>query len=297
MNDRLQQLALFVRAVESGSFSKAGREAGLSQPSVSRAIAALEERLGVKLLARTTRQIALTDAGEALLGRAREALASIDDAESAARGADQLSGVLRIALPTTYGVRRIVPLIPAFLERHPSLKIDLLMSDRYENLIAEGADLALRVGDQPDSGFVTRKLASARRLFVASPSYLARRGAPKRLSDLARHDLIGGPADTGDQVWGAVRKKKTESLSVSPFIRVRSGAGVVACATAGLGVAIASIWMCKEELASGALVEFLADYSLDPIGAFVVFPVGRRPSQKARAFSDYLEQALGKDDR
>jgi DNA-binding transcriptional LysR family regulator len=297
MNDRLQQLALFVRAVETGSFSKAGREAGLSQPSVSRAVAALEDRLGVKLLARTTRQIALTDAGEALLGRARDALTAIDDAEGAARGADRLSGVLRVALPTTYGVRRIVPLIPAFLERHPSLKVDLMMSDRYENLIAEGADLALRVGDQPDSSFVTRKLASARRLFVASPSYLARRGAPKRLSDLDRHDLIGGPADAGDQNWVAAREKKTESLSVSPRMRVRSGAGLVACATAGLGVAIASIWMCKEELASGALVECMTDYSLDPIAAFVVFPAGRRPSQRARAFSDYLGVALGKDDR
>jgi DNA-binding transcriptional LysR family regulator len=175
MNDRLHQLALFVRTVETGSFSKAGRELGLTQPSVSRAIAALERRLGVKLLTRTTRQISTTDAGQALLGRAREAMAAIDDAEDAARGADRLSGLLRVALPTTYGARQIVPLIPAFLARHPELKIDLMMSDRYENLIAEGADLALRLGELPDSSFVTRKLASARRLFVAAPSYLASR--------------------------------------------------------------------------------------------------------------------------
>ena len=151
MNDRLHQLALFVRTVETGSFSKAGRELGLTQPSVSRAIAALERRLGVKLLTRTTRQISTTDAGQALLGRAREAMAAIDEAEDAARGADRLSGLLRVALPTTYGARRIVPLIPAFLARHPELKIDLMMSDRYENLIAEGADLALRLGELPDS--------------------------------------------------------------------------------------------------------------------------------------------------
>ena len=150
MNDRLQQLALFVRTVETGSFSKAARELGLSQPSASRAVAALEQRLGVKLIARTTRQISATGAGEALLLRGREALAAIDDAESAARGADRLSGILRVALPPTYGVRRIVPLLPSFFARHPFLKIDLMMSDRYENLIAEGADFALRIGEQPD---------------------------------------------------------------------------------------------------------------------------------------------------
>jgi len=293
MTDRLQQLALFVRTVETGSFSRAAREFGLTQPSASRAVAALEERLGVKLILRTTRQVSATDAGEALLGRARDALAAVEDAESAARGANRLSGVLRIALPTTYGARRIAPLLPAFLHRHPQLKIDLMMSDRYENLIAEGAELALRVGEQPDSSFVARKLESARRLFIAAPSYLARRGRPESLGDLVRHDLIGGgPAAPGDQSWAARRNGRTEIAPAERRLHVRSAAGVVACATAGLGVAVASIWMCAEELGSGELAEVLTDYALDPIVAFVVFPAGRRPSRKARVFADYLEQAV-----
>jgi DNA-binding transcriptional LysR family regulator len=296
MNDRHQQLSLFVRTVETGSFSKAAREFGLSQPSVSRTIAALERRLGVKLLTRTTRQLAATEAGEALLTRAREALAEIDEAENAARGADRLSGVLRVALPTTYGVRQVVPLLPAFLENHPLLKVELLMSDRYENLIAEGADLALRIGEQPDSSFVTHKLASGRRLFVASPSYLARRAAPQSLADLGGHDLISGPADSEGQRWIARRAGRTEILPVEARLRTRSATGVVACATAGLGVAMASIWMCRDELASAALVEILTDYRLDPVAAFVVFPAGRRPSQKARAFSEYLQRALPRSD-
>ena len=150
MNDRLQQLALFVRTVETRSFSRAAREFGLTQPSASRSIAALEKRLGVKLIARTTRQISATDAGQKLLERAREALAAIEDAENAARGANRLSGVLRVALSTTYGARRIAPLLPAFVDRHPGLKMDLMMSDRYENLIAEGAELAIRIGERPD---------------------------------------------------------------------------------------------------------------------------------------------------
>jgi DNA-binding transcriptional LysR family regulator len=292
MNDRLQQLALFVRTVESGSFSKAAREFGLSQPSVSRAISALERRLGVKLLVRTTRQVSATDAGEALIGRARDALLAIDDAESAARGADRLSGVLRVALPLGYGVRRIVPLLPAFFARHPLLKLDLMMSDRYENLIAEGAELALRIGDLPDSSFVARKLESARRLFIAAPCYLARRGEPASLADLARHDLIAGPIDAAEESWVARRNGRIERLAVSPRIHSRSAAGVVACAAAGLGVASGSMWMAAEALASGEVAEILADYALDPVVAYVVFPAGRRPSQRARAFSDYLEQAL-----
>jgi DNA-binding transcriptional LysR family regulator len=292
MDDRLQQLTLFVRTVESGSFSKAAREFGLSQPSVSRTIAALERRLGVKLLIRTTRQVSATDAGEALLARARDALLAIDEAESAARGADHLSGVLRVALPPEYGVRRIVPLLPAFFARHPLLKIDLMMSDRFENLIAEGADLALRLGDLPDSSFVARKLESSRRLFIAAPSYLARRGAPTSLADLAQHDIISGPPDTSDEAWAARYNGRIERQTLSPRVRSRSATGVVACAVAGLGIATGSTWMCADALASGAIVEILADYALDPIQAYVVFPAGRKPSQRARAFSDYLELTL-----
>jgi DNA-binding transcriptional LysR family regulator len=293
MNDRLQQLAIFVRTVETGSFSKVAREFGLSQPSVSRTVAALEDRLGVKLLTRTTRQLSLTHPGEVLLSRARDVLAGVDEAENAARGADRLSGMLRIAMPATFGVRQIVPLLPAFLERHPLLKIDLMMSDRYENLIAEGADMAIRFGTQRDSSFVARKLATARRLFVASPAYLARRGTPKSLAGLGRHDLIGGPADGTDQVWTARRNGTTEAQPVDLRIRTSLAAGAVACASVGLGIARVSTWMCESELASGQLVEVLADYRLDPATAVVVFPAGRRQSQKARALSDYLAQALG----
>jgi DNA-binding transcriptional LysR family regulator len=200
--------------------------------------------------------------------------------------------MLRVALPPEYGVRRIVPLLPAFFDRHPLLKIDLMMSDRYENLIAEGADVALRIGDLSDSSFVARKLESTRRLFIASPSYLDTRGSPLNLADLSGHDVISGPGDTGDESWIGRRKGRIERQTLSPRIRSRSATGVLACAVAGLGVAIASTWMCADALASGEAVEVLSDYALDPVTAYVVFPAGRKLSQRARAFSDYLEQAL-----
>ena len=292
MNDRLTQLTLFVRTAETGSFSKTAREFGVAQPSVSRAIAALEARLGTTLLHRTTRRVALTEAGQALAASAREALAAIDEAENAARGADHLSGMLRIALSTAFGVRQVVPRLPGFMALHPALRVELMMSDRYENLIAEGADLALRLGNQPDSAFVTRKLASTDRLLVASPRYLGRRGPPQEIGDLAHHDCLGGPADADREVWTFRRGGKTEAISVDVRVRTGSATGVVACAVAGLGIALASRWMCAEELADGRLAPVLPQALLEPMQAYVVFPAGRRPSRRARAFSDYLSAAL-----
>lgn len=292
MNDRLDQLALFVRTAETGSFSKTAREFGLTQPSVSRAIAALEARLGVTLLHRTTRRVAPTEAGQALATSAREALAVIDDAENVARGTDRLSGVLRVALSTAFGVRQVIPRLPGFLAQHPGLRVDLMMSDRFEDLIAEGAEVALRIGNQPDSAFVTRKLASAARLVVAAPDYLRRRGVPLEIADLADHDCLGGPADVDREAWTFHQSGKTQTISVDVRIRTGSAAGVIACAVAGLGIAVASQWMCDEELRDGRLARLLPEASLDPIGAYVVFPSGRRPSSRARAFSDYLSTAL-----
>ena len=297
MNDRLMQLALFVRTVESGSFSKAAREFGLTQPSVSRSIAALEQRLGVTLLRRTTRRLSMTDAGEALLVRAREALAAFDDAESAAQGADRLSGTLRIALPTAFGVREIIPRLAGFLALHPELRVDAMLSDRYEDLIAEGADLALRIGTQPDSTFVARRLATTERYIVAAPDYLSRRGMPKSLDDLAKHDCLGGPAGALHEVWTFRHRGKERSVTVGIRIRTGRGLGLVACATAGLGIAVTSTWMCSEEIESGRLVRLLPDCTPGPVDAFLVFPAGRRPLQKARAFADYLIAEMAAEPR
>ena len=292
MNDRLNQLALFARIVQTGSFSKTAREFGLSQPSVSRAIAALETRLGVTLLRRTTRRLAATDVGQALAQRARDAIAAIEEAENAARGADRLTGVLRVSLPTAFAVRAIIPRLPGFFALQPELTLDLMMSDRFENLVAEGADIALRLGNQPDSAFLTRKLASSARVVVASPDYLRRKGAPKSIDDLREHDCLGGPGDAEHATWTFKREGKAETVALDLRVRTGSGAGVVACATAGLGIATASKWMCGDELRDGRLTEILSDYALEPVVAYVVYVSGQRPSGKVRAFADYLLATL-----
>src|ERR1700758_177443 len=176
MSDQLQELRVFVRAAETGSFSKTAREFSLSQPSVSRMVSSLEARLGTKLLLRTTRRVTLTDAGAVYLDRARRVLGDLDEAAHAARGIDSLHGVLRVVMPDAFGTREVIPRLPSFLARHPQLRIELVVSHLTDDLVAAGADMALRLGRLSDSGFGVRLLASAPRLMIAAPAYLAQRG-------------------------------------------------------------------------------------------------------------------------
>jgi DNA-binding transcriptional LysR family regulator len=288
MSDRLRELTAFVRAGETASFSRVARELGVSQPSISRMVADLEARLGVKLLLRTTRRVTPTDAGRVFLERARQILGDLDDAENAVRGADSLRGTLRVALSGAFGTREVIPRLPGFVGQHPKLHVDLLMSDRTEDLVNAGADMALRLGPLPDSGFGARLLGKAQRLVVASPGYLARKGTPQTPADLARHDCILGPGLSGQSGWSFTRSGNTASVTVQGATTVASADGATACAKAGLGIAIASRWMCRAELEAGEVVPILSDYQLACVELHAVYPGGRRPSLKARTFSDYL---------
>ncbi|WIW47311.1 LysR family transcriptional regulator [Bradyrhizobium sp. 62B] len=292
MSDRLQEMAVFVRAAECGSFSKAARELGLSQPSVSRIISELEARLDVKLLLRTTRRITVTDAGALFLTRAREVLADIEDAEDAARGIDSLRGTIRIAMPIMYGMRQIIPHLRKFLAMHPLLHVELSVVDERQNLVAEGADLAIRLGELDDSAFGARKLETLQRLLVASPSYLAARGTPKTPADLASHDCIFGPGHSGRASWVFTRNGAETSVDVRGRIHTDSGPGVFACALAGLGISMATSVMAAPEIKSGALVPLLKGYKASPLSVHAVFPGGPRPSSKIRALVDYLAEEL-----
>ncbi len=292
MSDRLLELAAFVRAAETGSFSRVARELGVSQPTVSRMVASLEARLGVRLLLRTTRQITPSDAGAVFLERARQVLADLDDAQAAARGIDSLHGLLRVDMSGAFGTREVIPRLPAFLARHPRLRIELLISDRLDDLVAEGADLALRLGQLADSGMIARRLASAPRLAVGAPDYLAARGIPMTPADLSGHDCIVGPGLSGRGGWTFEQDGTVTSVEVGGRVQVATAEGVIACSKAGLGIAIVSHWMCREDLAAGRLVPVLSDFRLDPVDVHAVYPSGRRPSLKVQAFADYLAAAL-----
>jgi DNA-binding transcriptional LysR family regulator len=297
MSDRIQELNVFVRAAESGSFSHAARELGLSQPSISRIIGELETRLGVKLLLRTTRRISVTDAGALFLDRAREILAELENAEDAARGLDSLRGTIRLALPVIYGTRQIIPRLPEFLKRHPLLRVEMTVSDDRQNLVAEGADVAIRLGRLEDSVFGARKLATLDRVLVASPDYLEMRGTPKTPADLAVHDCIFGPGGFGRESWMFKRGHTMISVDVDGRIRTNSGAGVFASVLAGLGIAMASTAMCDAEIKSGMLAQLLENYRLEPVEVHAVFPGGPRPSAKVRALIDYLMERVGTQER
>jgi DNA-binding transcriptional LysR family regulator len=288
----MQELAVFARAAESGSFSRAARELGLSQPSVSRIIGELEARLGVTLLLRTTRRITVTDAGALFLDRAREILAEIEDAEDAARGIDSLRGIIRLALPVVYGTREIIPRLPRFLDAHPLLRVEMTVSDARQDLVAEGADVAIRLGELNDSAFGARKLTTLQRMLVASPAYLKIRGTPKTPADLASHDCIFGPGNFGRASWSFRRNGTATSVDVHGRIHTNSGPGLFASLMAGLGISMASTVMCEAEVKAGTLVPLLRNYQLDPVDVHAVFPGGPRPSTKVRALVDFLAREL-----
>jgi DNA-binding transcriptional LysR family regulator len=292
MSDRLQELQVFVRAAESGSFSRAARELSLSQPSVSRIIGELEARLGVKLLLRTTRRITVTDAGALFLDRAREILSQIEDAEDAARGLDSLRGTIRMAIPIIYGTREIIPRLPKFLGMHPLLRVEMSVVDAREDLVAEGADLAIRLGDLDDSAFGARRLATLSTMLAAAPVYLAARGIPKAPADLASHDCIAGPGNFGRNSWSFNRNGTETSVDVRGRISTNSGPGLFASVMAGLGIAMVSSVMAGPEVKAGKLVQVLRGYKLPSVDVHAVFPGGPRPSTKVRALVDYLAAEL-----
>jgi len=292
MSDRLQEFRVFVRAAESGSFSRAGRELGLSQPSVSRIIGELEARLGVTLLLRSTRRITVTDAGSLFVDRAREILADIEDAEDAARGLDSLRGTIRLVIPIMYGTREIIPRLGKFLGLHPLVRIELSVADQRQDLVAEGADVAIRTGDLDDSAFGARKLVTLTRMLVAAPAYLAARGTPKTPADLASHDCIFGPGNFGRASWSFRRGDSEISVDLQGRVCTDSGPGILAIALAGLGIAMMSTVMAGDELKAGQLVPLLRGYKLPSIDVHAVFPGGPRPSAKVRALVEYLAGEL-----
>ncbi|MHC4042886.1 LysR family transcriptional regulator [Bradyrhizobium sp. 23AC] len=274
MNDRLTALKLFARAARVGSFSRAGRELGVSQPSASRLIAALEGELGATLFSRTTRAIALTDAGATYLMRVDAILASLEEADHEARGTGELRGVLRVGTSSSFVIREITPRLSKFLSAHSALRVELLSNDRYQDLVAEGIDVAFRFGSLPDSSATARKVIEVPRILTAAPQYLEERGTPLTPSDLAQHAMIIGPAHLSTML--SFRKEgRVESVCVQSNLSVTIAEGAIVGAKAGLGIAASSLISAKAELETGALVRILADWDLGSIEIYALFGNGR----------------------
>lgn len=292
MNDKLLALRLFVRVARTGSFSAAARELDLSQPSVSRIVAALEKEVGAALVARTTRAVTLTDAGNDYLDRVEAILASLEEADHAARGSRELRGALRVAMPGSFGVREIIPVMPAFLARHPLLNVSLLMNDQRQDTLKDGVDVALRLGELADSTATARLIGRTQRLVAASPAYLKARGTPTTPADLGAHAAIVGPAGTSAGTWSFQRDGQSVSARIDNRLTVSVNEGAVAAAVAGIGIVTTALWGCRAELASGALVRLLPDWTMGDVEVHGMFTPGRLPKPAARALVEYLIAAL-----
>jgi DNA-binding transcriptional LysR family regulator len=288
MNDRFQELTVFVRAAETGSFSAAGRSLGLSQPSVSRIVSELEARLETRLMLRTTRRIVPTEAGRAFLIRAKEVLRVLEEAEETAKTTDSLSGLLRVALPGIVATRSVIPSLPGLLASHPGLKIEMLTADTLHDLVGEGVDLAIRFGPLEDSAFGVKKIGVEPRMILASPEYLAREGTPLTVDDLASHHIVAGPGGSDKPFWRLSQDGQVFSIKVDPLVRVASAESLLGCAIAGLGLTIGSTWAAGEALRSGQLVPVMTNYQVASVDVHAVFPGGPEPSRKTRLFTEHL---------
>jgi DNA-binding transcriptional LysR family regulator len=293
--DRLQAMTAFVRVVETGSFSGAARQIGVGQPAISKTIAQLEDRLQVRLLVRSTHGLTPTDAGLRFYERAKTAIHEADDAELEARGAGAgLTGQLRVSAATTFARLLVVPRLPEFLTQHPDLEIDIVLDDRVIDLVSEGVDVSLRMGQLSDSSAVARRLARGRRSVIATPAYLEQAGVPAVPAELATHEAIVYSQLENNWMF---RKDGTEaSVAIRGRVRVSAAEGIRAAVLADMGLTVNSDWMFAPELESGAVVRVLKDWELPPVDLWAVFPTGRLASAKARAFADFVETAIRQPD-
>ncbi|HSU76297.1 MAG TPA: LysR family transcriptional regulator [Burkholderiales bacterium] len=290
MSDRLSALRLFVRVARAGNFSRAARELGLSQPSASRIIAALEREVGAALFTRSTRALALTEAGTEYLARVEPALAALEEADHAARGTGELRGLLRVAASSSFTLHAVIPGLHDFLPQHPKLRVVLLINDQRQALISEGVDVAFRFGPLGDSTATARRLGSVRRVLVASPAYLRRAGRPQVPAELGSHAIVLGPM--ASDRWSFEKDGRQVSVRLEGRVVVSANEGAVAAAAAGLGIASTGIIAARRAFVNRTLVRVLPDWEMGSSEVHAVFPSGRAAKPAARALAEHLLAAF-----
>jgi DNA-binding transcriptional LysR family regulator len=295
--DRLAALEIFVRVVDTGSFSAAARHQRIGQPAVSKAVVQLEEWLGVSLLMRSTRSVVPTEAGRIFYERARRTIEEADEAVVAARGsASGLSGKLRVSTSVCLGRLHVIPNLPAFLAEHPALDIDLVLDDRNVDLVNEGIDVALRVGAMPDSNMTARRIAEGRSVVVATPAYLQRWGTPTSPGDLSSHQAIIYTRGSGGESWKFRKGAAEVSVVLQGRLKVTASEGLREAVNCGMGLAVSMEWNFSPELRSGKVVAILQDWTLPSTNLSAVYPTGRLASTKARAFVSFVEGFMARPD-
>jgi DNA-binding transcriptional LysR family regulator len=287
--DRFEAMTVFARVVEAGSLSAAARSIPMSLTSVSRHLAALEQRLGTQLLRRTTRHLSLTDEGRLVYERAKTILSELQEMEmTLSTNRSEPSGRLRVSAPVLIGRLLIAPQLPAFLAQHPLVDIDLLLIDRVVNLVEEDIAIAVRVGRLPDSSLVARKLAEVRMVVCAAPSYLARRGMPAIPADLRHHDCLVFSETLSPIDWHFQSPKGRASVKVQGRLCANNLDSLVSAVVGGAGIARVPSWQVSAEMSAGRLKALLTNYERPAAPVHAVFQRSKVSSAKIRAFIDYL---------
>ena len=302
--DRLTAMQTFVRVVESGSFSAVAREARSTQSAISKQVAALERELGAKLLSRTTRSLALTEAGTRYFEQARRLVAEIAEAEAELQqGEQQLSGWLRVAASVGYGRLKLLPLVKSFLATHPNVKIDLRLNDGFVDLVEEGIDLAVRIGELADSSLLARRIGTTQRVVLASRQYLdsMRDGLklPQVPQDLLDHNCIVYSEWATQNAWtftagatAAASEGSHVTIRTQGNFQTNSSEVIRASVLSGMGIGYSPTWLFEDELARGELQVLLPDWPAHPLPIHLVSPVQRRESAKVKAFALHVAQAI-----
>ena len=292
--DRFQEMRVFAAVVDAGSFVGASDELDLSRAVVSRLVADLEGRLGVRLLHRTTRRLSLTGEGEVFHQRCKELLASLDEAEAEiTERSGRAVGTLKVSAPVSFGLLHLAPLWAPFMAEHPDLHLEVNLSDRMVDLLEEGVDLSIRIARLENSSLVSRRLSSTRMVLCASRRYLRARGTPRALEDLAGHDILSYSLLAMGDVWHFEGPEGPVSIRVDARVRTNSGDICRAMAIDDGGIILQPMFMVENDLKSGALVELLPKFRSIELGIYAVYPTRKHVLPKVRLLIDYLATALG----
>ncbi|MXU64580.1 LysR family transcriptional regulator [Oceanomicrobium pacificus] len=292
--DRLSEMEAFVSVVDQGGFTEAARRLGMSKSAVSKHVASLEDRLGARLLNRTTRRVSPTEIGLIYYDRAMSVLNHAQEADDVVTALQEAPrGTLRLSAPVSFGTSHIAPLVGQFLLDHPEMKINMELSDKFVDLVDEGFDLAIRIGSLPDSSLRARKLGEAGGLLVAAPSYIEKHGAPERIEDLASHTLLHYSNMSTGNFWRLTSPTGEErQVRVGGPLTANNGTALRIAAEAGLGIAMQPSFILGDALQTGKLVQVLPDLANPLISIYAVYPAGQFVQPKLRVFIDHLAAAF-----
>lgn len=293
--DRIACMKSFVRTVETGSFSAVARELDTTQPTISKQIAALEEYLDVQLLVRSTRTLSLTDEGIRFYEHCQRVLEAVTEAESSVGKRQKPAGVLRVSCPVAFGQLQIIPRLKVFLERYPDIKVDLMMADQFVDLIEDGVDLAIRIGNVQDTSLITQRIGTTRRITIGHQSYFERVGEPQTPEELVKHNCIVYTRLATGNEWHFQGMRGVIKVAVNGNLQANNSTAIRSAVFAGLGIAVSPIWLFGDALENGNLKMILKDYQPVPLPIQAVYRRSRFVAAKVRCLIDFLSNEFKLD--